>query len=91
MAKQKLKAANISASISASMYDGDGVLSFDCVGSDRCALAMFDVQPPEPDAECVMRRGFECAHRPAQIAALRELRDRITEELKQYEGPGEGA
>lgn len=81
MAKPKFKAANISASL----YAGEADIRFECVGSHQCALVLFDVQPPEPEDECVMRRGYECAHPLAVKAALRDLRDRITAKLERME------
>ena len=79
---KKSKAANVGASL----YEGQLDINFDCIGTDKCAYARFYVEPPGPDDECAFSRcGGSCTHGPAQKAALEQLREKITEELKRME------
>jgi len=82
-AKKRIDLANITAGL----YDGDFSASYDCIEQDRCKLAMFFVSPPEPEDECLKKHGCQCTHPMAARNALIALRDRITEELEQYELP----
>lgn len=70
-----------------SFYDGEYQVSFDCIGEKRCAHAMFFCEPPDVDDECAKKRQCSCTHPGAQRATLTAIRDRITEDLKQYEFP----
>lgn len=85
MAKKtvKIKAANVGVSL----YGGELQVSFDCSGADKCAHVRFYTEPPGPDDDCAFSRyGGTCTHGPAQKAAIEQLCERITEELKRYEG-----
>jgi hypothetical protein len=78
---KKIKEANVNAGL----YEGEWQVCFDCVGTSKCAHARFYTEPPDPDAECAFARHGGCTHAPARKAALEQLRERITEELKEYE------
>lgn len=77
----KFKAANVSAMV----YDGEFSVSYDCVGENQCSLAIFFCDPHNDDDECTKKRGLQCAHPRAVRSALEILRDKISDELKQFD------
>jgi len=81
-AKRNIKMANINIGL----YDGEFQACYECVGEDRCKLAMFFTDPPAADDECAKKhQGGSCLHPLMIRPALEALRDKITEELKQFE------
>lgn len=77
-ANKATKAANIDANI----YDGVFQLLFDCVGVTTCYYALCSFMPPDGSEECCFREHGSCRNPPAQDAAIKKLRDRLTKELK---------
>lgn len=77
-----MKKANKTANVSASFYDGDFQIAFDCVGVDKCRFALCSEMPPDGSEECFFREYGSCKCPPAQYVALEALRNRITKELK---------
>lgn len=80
-AKRTIKMANLNAGL----YDGEFQACYDCVGEDRCKLAMFYTDPPSENEDCSNKHSGNCLHPQMARNALIALRDRITEELKQFE------
>lgn len=73
------------ANVNCGLYDGEWQACFDCVGEERCKRALFYTDPPQADDEGVKKQRGGCFHPVMCRAALEALRDRITEELKQFE------
>lgn len=85
MSGKNVKMANVNATL----YDGDFTVCYDCVGEERCKLAIYYVEPPTDDDECTKRRSCNCVHPWMVKSALEALRDRLNQELKQFEGEQE--
>lgn len=85
-----MKKASKTANICANIYEGEFLISFECVGVDACRFALCPVMPPDGSEECTYRDCGSCICPQAKDAALESLRNRITKELKQlrenYEG-----
>lgn len=71
------------ANITATLYDGDFCLSFDCGEITTCKYALCETMPPDGDQKCYFREYGACRNGAAQLAALTALRDRLTRELRQ--------
>lgn len=77
-AKKATKTANICANI----YEGEFLLSLDCVGVDLCRFALCSLMPPDGSEECTYREHGSCRNPAAQYAAVETLHNRLTKELK---------
>jgi hypothetical protein len=77
----KPKTANICANI----YEGEFILSFDCVGVQTCRFALCSVMPPDGSEKCTYYDYGSCLCPHAKYVALETLRNRISKEMKQYE------
>lgn len=82
--------ATKTANVCAMFYEGEFQLNFDCVGVEVCRFALCHIMPPDGSEECTYRNNGSCVLPHAQSAALEALKNRITKELKQFEGDFEG-
>ena len=69
--------------VSASLYDGDFQLVYECVGELNCKFVLCSLMPPQSDAECFFREYGACRCPEAQHASIERLRAMITGEMKQ--------
>lgn len=77
--KKAIKSPNITASI----YNGELQILFDCVGAEVCRFALCPVMPPDGSEECTYRDHGSCINPPAQYAAITRLRSRLLKELNE--------
>ncbi len=77
------KKATKTASIYATLYEGDFQLGFDCVGVKLCRFALCPMMPPDGSEECTYLNCGSCLCPHAKFAALESLRRRLTKELEQ--------
>lgn len=75
--------------VTASLFDGDLELAYDCIGEAQCSHATYYVEPPRPGDECTSKGGGNCWHLGAARQALAALHDKIAEELRRLNGEEE--
>lgn len=71
--------------ISASIYEGDFSLNYDCAGEVSCKFALCEIMPPTAESTCCFREHGSCLCQAAQKAAIEELRRKLNGALKQLE------
>lgn len=67
----------------ATLYDGEFMFDYTCVGPEICKYALCPVMPPDGSEDCTYYDYGNCLCSPAKYAALESLRNRLTRELKQ--------
>jgi len=73
--------------IAASLYDGELVLSYDCVGEDVCSFVLSSTMPRRAGDECCYKHiGGNCMCVVAQKAAIRELRRALVRAEEELDG-----
>lgn len=77
--KKTIKTANISATL----YDGEFDVVFECAGVGVCRFALCHIMPPDGSEECTFREYGSCRCPPAQYAAIESLCRKLSKELKQ--------
>ena len=68
--------------VSASLYDNEFQVNYDCVGVETCRFALCPIMPPTGDDECVMKEYGSCRCIHAQMASLYALHKEIGATLK---------
>ena len=67
--------------VSASMYQGQLQLDFDCVGVEACKFALCPVMPPDGSEACFFSEHSSCSCPGAKFEAMKGLRDRLAKEM----------
>lgn len=66
-------------------YDGDFQVLFECVGVESCRHALCSTMPPDGQDQCFyFETGNCCNNLEAKIAALRSIKNKITNRLKKF-------
>lgn len=68
--------------ICVSAYDGELDISYDCIGPEKCKYGLCIVMPPDGTEDCTYSKYGTCHFPSARCAAVENLRNRLTRELK---------
>lgn len=78
------------ANVTTSLFDGEFIASYDCIGEAQCRFATYYVEPPGEGDECIASTGGgNCRNVLAARSALAALQGRIAEELRRLSGEEE--
>lgn len=67
--------------VSASLYQGELQLIFDCVGVETCKHALCPVMPPDGSETCFFAEYGSCSCPSAKYEAMKRLRDLLAKEM----------
>lgn len=84
------KKATKTANVVATLYEGAFEITYDCVGTMVCKLAMCSEMPLNGTEECFFRDHGSCRRSAAQQATLEILVNKLKIELKQLQEDSEG-
>ena len=73
------------ANICVNLYDGELDVGCDCSGATTCKYALWEFMPPKEDEHCSFRYCGSCRLVAAQIAAIENLKRRLTQHSKQLQ------
>jgi len=73
------------ANISVNLYDGSLDVSYDCSGAIKCKYALWEEMPIEDDEHCTYRYCGSCRSSFAQIAAIENVKRRLSQHIKTLE------
>jgi len=73
------------ANISVNLYDGSLDISCDCHGAIKCKYALWEEMPIEDDEHCVHRWCGSCRSSSAKIAAIENVKRRLSQHVKTLE------
>lgn len=76
-AKPATKLPNVSASI----YQGELQMIFECVGAEACKFALCQMMPPDGSEACFFSEYGSCSCPGAKYAAIKGLRGRLAKEM----------
>ena len=72
--------------ISASYYDGETQVCFDCIGEQHCKFAVGYIMPLPEDEPCIYKTGGgDCHCQAAHLPALKKLVKEINDQIKGME------
>ena len=70
------------ANISVNLYNGKLDIGYDCSGAIKCEYALWEEMPIEDDEHCIHRWCGSCRSSSAQIAAIENLKRRLSQHIK---------
>lgn len=71
------------ANVNASCYDGKLDIGFDCPGVQFCRFALCPMMPPDENTECTFKHFGSCLSPSSQRSIVKNLRDKLTDWLRE--------